>query len=60
MGDLVNLRQVRKHKQRQDREKLADANRHAFGRTKAEKQRKKAETELAYRKLDGHKRETEE
>ena len=36
-GDVVNLRQVRKQKARSDKDKRAEQNRIAFGRTKAEK-----------------------
>jgi len=36
-GDVVNLRQVRKQKARSEKERLAEQNRVAFGRTKAEK-----------------------
>jgi len=57
MGQLVNLKGVRKAKARADREAKAQANRIAFGRTKAEKRTTKAEREAADRKLDGHKRD---
>ena len=36
-GETVNLRRFRKRKARQEKEKAAEANRVAFGRTKAEK-----------------------
>lgn len=36
-ADLVNLRQFRKRKAREEEEKAAEANRVEFGRTKAEK-----------------------
>lgn len=36
-GDVVNLRQFRKQKARSEKEKQAEQNRIAFGRTKAEK-----------------------
>lgn len=36
-GDVVNLRQVRKQKARSEKERQAEQNRVAFGRTKAEK-----------------------
>jgi hypothetical protein len=56
MGDVVNLRSTRKAKARAAAEAKAQANRIAFGRTKAEKQTTKAERKAADRKLDGHKR----
>lgn len=39
MGQLVNLRQVKKRIARNDAAKIADTNRARFGRTKAEKSR---------------------
>lgn len=55
MAEIVNLRQMRKKKARQDKEKTADANRLKFGRTKAERQQTKAEAELEAKKLDQQK-----
>lgn len=55
MAEIINLRQARKNKQRAEKEDKAEANRRAFGRTKAEKHLKKAEDLKATRKLDGHK-----
>jgi Domain of unknown function (DUF4169) len=55
MGDVVNLRTVRKQKSRDDHAKKAGANRMKFGRTKAEKQLVKLETTRAETVLDGHK-----
>jgi hypothetical protein len=57
MGDVVNLRRVRKAKSRDDAAKTADANRAKFGRTKAERSLTDATQELAARVLDQHKRE---
>ena len=37
MAELINLRMLRKNKQRVEDEKQADANRAKFGRTKSEK-----------------------
>ncbi|MBL0374417.1 DUF4169 family protein [Rhizobium sp. KVB221] len=59
-GDIVNLRQFRKQKARVEKEKVADANRLQFGRTKAEKTltrtlNDKAERALDQGKLDGPK-----
>lgn len=57
MGDVVNLRRVRKYKARDEDAKVADANRLKFGRTKAERELTEAKTQLAARALDAHKRE---
>ncbi|MFC2927012.1 MULTISPECIES: DUF4169 family protein [Hyphobacterium] len=53
----INLRAARKAKARAEKEKAADANRAAFGRTKAERLKAKTEKEKANSHLDGHKRE---
>jgi hypothetical protein len=55
MGDVVNLRRVRKDKARQDDSKRADANRAKFGQTKAEKNLRKAEETRADKAHDAHK-----
>lgn len=57
MAEIVNLRQVRKNKLRDEEAKLADANRLKFGQSKAEKNLRKAETERAENMLSAHKRE---
>ncbi|MGW9232822.1 DUF4169 family protein [Pseudorhizobium sp. NPDC055634] len=51
-GDVVNLRQARKARQRLDKERQADQNRLAFGRSKAEKTLTKALNQKAERTLD--------
>jgi len=51
-GDVVNLRQARKAKQRLDKERQADQNRLAFGRSKAERTLTKALNQKAERTLD--------
>jgi len=51
----VNLNRVRKDKARADAKARADQNAVKFGRTRAEKDRAKAEAERASRRLDGHK-----
>ncbi len=58
MAVLVNLRTVRKNKQRVEDEKHADENRIKFGRTKAEKKMSAALNVLNEKKLDGNKRES--
>jgi hypothetical protein len=57
MGEVVNLRRVRKDKQRQTAEAKADTNRVLFGRTKAERELTDAEKALAERRLEGHRRD---
>ena len=57
MSEVINLNRVRKAKKRADAASQADANRIAFGRTKAEKAKAAAETDKAARLLDGAKRE---
>lgn len=52
MAEIVNLRQARKQKRRDDKERRAAGNRAKFGRTKAEKTRDAAEAEHERRHLD--------
>lgn len=52
MAEIVNLRQSRKQKRRDDKERQAAGNRAKFGRTKAEKLRDAAEAEHDQRHLD--------
>jgi hypothetical protein len=56
-GDVVNLRQFRKTKQRVEKDKQAEQNRLTFGRTKAEKTLTKTLNEKAKRSLDQGRRE---
>jgi Domain of unknown function (DUF4169) len=53
MGELVNLRKVRKARARAEKSDKAAENRARFGRTKAEKACDNAETTLVARTLDG-------
>jgi ribosomal protein S2 len=57
MGDIVNLRQVRKRAARKDREAEAAANRAKFGRTKAERASQQNEVDKLRKTLDGAERE---
>lgn len=57
MAEIVNLRAARKAKDRQKARAKGDENAVKFGRTKAEKDREKAQAEKAKRDLDGHERE---
>ncbi|MBB3975300.1 hypothetical protein GGQ64_000476 [Rhizobium azooxidifex] len=51
-GDVVNLRQFRKQKARSDKERQAEQNRIAHGRTKAEKTLTRALNDKAEKSLD--------
>jgi len=53
-AEIVNLRQARKRKAREDREARAEDNRLKFGRTKAEKQASKHERAVLEKAVDGH------
>jgi hypothetical protein len=57
MADIINLRQARKQKARDDKKAIAEANRLKFGRSKAEKEHTKAETQRAGKAFDAHKRD---
>jgi len=56
-GDIINLRTARKRKARQERVAKAVQNRVVFGQTRAEKQARKANAEIARRRLDQLQRE---
>lgn len=57
MSDIVNLKQFKKQKARKEREDIAQQNRVTFGRTLAQKQFDKVQTEKANRFLDQNKLE---
>jgi len=57
VAEIVNLRQARKQKARADKDRSADANRAAFGRTKAEREHQRRLDEQAGRFIEGHRRE---
>jgi len=54
MGDLINLKQIRKRIGREDAAKQAETNRARFGRTKGERQRDELRASQASRTLDQH------
>ena len=56
MGDLVNLRQARKRKQRDQKAKQADQNRILYGRTRHERVLTDQERKNAQKAHDGHQR----
>jgi uncharacterized protein YaiI (UPF0178 family) len=53
MADMINLNKARKVKARLAERAQADGNRRAFGRTKAEKARDKADRDRLDKVLDG-------
>ena len=55
MAEIVNLKRIRKHKARLERQREAEANRLRFGRTKAEKLADKRASERTGRSLDDKK-----
>ncbi|WP_369695438.1 DUF4169 family protein [Jiella marina] len=57
MAEIVNLRQARKARKRQDEAQRAEENRKRFGRTKSEKTLQSREAQRAEALLDGAKRE---
>lgn len=59
MGELVNLRQARKRRDREERAGEADANRLKHGLSKVEKTLSAARREQDARKLEGHRLEPE-
>jgi hypothetical protein len=59
MAEIINLRTVRKRKERGEKEAVAAANRAAFGRSKSEKALTKAEQALELKRLDSRKRDDE-
>ena len=57
MAEIINLRAIRKAKERQDGRAQADANAVKFGRRKTDKALEAARAEKEKRDLDGHERE---
>ncbi len=57
-GKIINLRQSRKRKAREDDAKTGDANAARFGIPKHERDTRAKQEAKANRDLDGHKRET--
>ena len=57
MGEVINLRQVRKAKARAESEQKASVNRMQFGRRKEDKELLRKLDERAEKNLDGHQRE---
>ncbi|QND63916.1 DUF4169 family protein [Mesorhizobium loti] len=57
MADIVNLRQARKQKARDEKVRVAEQNRALYGRSKAEKQRDGLIADKAEKFVAGHRRE---
>lgn len=57
MGEIVNLRRVRKARTKAQDEAVAAGNRVTFGLSRAQKQAAATEQARAARQLDGHRRE---
>ncbi len=57
MGEVVNLRRARKRRDKRAHEEQAQANRVAFGRSKAERSLTEAQTKLARDQIDAHRLE---
>ncbi len=53
---VVNLKRVRKHKARAEKEMQSAENRARFGESKPVKQQSKVERDRASKQLEGHKR----
>ena len=60
MGEIVNLRRVKKSRTRQERDAEAQANRVRFGRTGAEKENDRRARERQERTVAGARREQED
>lgn len=58
MADILSLSKARKARAKAGKEAAAEANRHKFGRTRAEKLQSAAEKALSDRTIDAHKRDT--
>ena len=57
-GEVINLRQARKRRDRSEKEAVAERNRFEHGRPKAERDLARARNEQATRSHDGGQRET--
>lgn len=57
MSEVVNLRRFRKQKTRDEAAKTAQANRVAFGLSKAEREKAALQNELDQKRVEGHRME---
>ena len=60
MAEIVNLNRWRKAKAKEEKNRQADINRVAFGRTKAEKDQARKQADQQARDLDGKKVEPDD
>jgi Domain of unknown function (DUF4169) len=60
MGEVLNLRRARKARDRAEKDRAAEANRIAFGRTKSERRGSEAQNDLERARLDAHRLERPE
>ncbi len=60
MGEIVNLRQARKRKAREEAETTASENRIKFGLSRRDKKLAAARLDLEQRQLEAHRREAAE
>lgn len=60
MADLINLRQARKRRDRDDKARAAEENRIRFGRTKAQKMQDRAMRRKAERDHESHRLERDD
>jgi len=60
MGDVINLKRLKKRIERQQSAKRADANRARFGRTKSERAQDEQRADRANALLDQHRIEGED
>ena len=59
MGDIVNLNQARKARDKAEKKRAAEVNRAAFGRTKADRTAGRIDAERNRKLLDGARRESD-
>ena len=57
MGEVLNLRRARKARARAEKARASEANRIAFGQTKAERRATHAQNDLERARLDAHRLE---
>jgi hypothetical protein len=57
MGDVINLRQARKQRDRAAASRLAETNRAKFGRRKAERLAQQVEAERQEKQIEGARRD---
>lgn len=60
MAEIVNLRQARKRKRRDEKQRAAGENRHAHGRSSVEKTQTRLSRSLDAKRLESHRRERPE